>query len=238
MKRALLVALSALVLSVATTAQTPASRRQAAKPAAVAPAPFSIVEATIPEMRAAMEQGRVTSHELVVQSLDADRALRRDAQCGHDDQPRTRWPRPMRATANAGTARCAGRCTGSRSRSRTTSTPPTCRPRAARSPFEGLVPPYEATLDQEPARRRRHHHRQDRHDRAGQLGGRRPHADAGQLQRARRLRHEPVRPAAAIRARRPPTGGRARHRRIELRASAPPPVSGQPTSAPRRQGRS
>ena len=28
--------------------------------------------------------------------------------------------------------------------------------------FDGLVPPYEATLDEEPAGRRRHHHRQDR----------------------------------------------------------------------------
>src|SRR5436309_6946460 len=31
--------------------------------------PFTVVEATIPEMRAAMEQGRVTSHELVRQYL-------------------------------------------------------------------------------------------------------------------------------------------------------------------------
>ena len=30
---------------------------------------FSVVEATIPEMQRAMEQGRVTSHELVVQYL-------------------------------------------------------------------------------------------------------------------------------------------------------------------------
>lgn len=32
--------------------------------------PFTVVEATIPEMRAAMEQGRVTSHEIVRQYLD------------------------------------------------------------------------------------------------------------------------------------------------------------------------
>jgi amidase len=45
---------------------------QAKKPVtAPAPvAPFTIVEATIPEMRAAMEQGRVTSKELVRQSLE------------------------------------------------------------------------------------------------------------------------------------------------------------------------
>jgi amidase len=33
------------------------------------PRPFSVVEASIPEMRAAMEQGRITSHDLVVQYL-------------------------------------------------------------------------------------------------------------------------------------------------------------------------
>ncbi len=48
-------------------AQAPAQRGAAPKPPA--PPPFSVVEATIPEMRAAMEQGRVTSRELVVQSL-------------------------------------------------------------------------------------------------------------------------------------------------------------------------
>ena len=44
-------------------------------------------------------------------------------------------------------------------------------------------------------RGRRHHHREDRHDRAGQLGRRSADADAGQLQRHRRLRDEPVRSA-------------------------------------------
>ncbi len=45
---------------------------QSKKPAAPAApvAPFTIVEASIPEMRAAMEQGRVTSKELVRQSLE------------------------------------------------------------------------------------------------------------------------------------------------------------------------
>src|SRR5882762_10783599 len=43
------------------------------RPAAPAPAasaqPFSVVEATIPAMRTAMEQGRVTSREIVLQYL-------------------------------------------------------------------------------------------------------------------------------------------------------------------------
>src|SRR5437763_11676279 len=42
---------------------------QSRKTAAPAHAPFSIVEATIPEMRAAMEKGRVTSREIVRQYL-------------------------------------------------------------------------------------------------------------------------------------------------------------------------
>ncbi len=53
--------------TVALGAQAP--RRGAAPKAVPAAPPFSIVQATIPEMRAAMEQGRVTSRELVVQSL-------------------------------------------------------------------------------------------------------------------------------------------------------------------------
>jgi amidase len=46
------------------------SRRPSASPSAPAAArPFTVVEATIPEMRAAMEQARVTSRELVQQYL-------------------------------------------------------------------------------------------------------------------------------------------------------------------------
>jgi amidase len=56
------VALGALTVS----AQAP----RVAGPAARASAPFTVVEATIPGMRTAMEQGRVTSHELVRQYLE------------------------------------------------------------------------------------------------------------------------------------------------------------------------
>src|SRR5512140_3277372 len=68
MKRALLVivVLSAAVLGIR------AQGRQA-KPSKPAPAPaskpFTVVEATIPEMRTAMEQARVTSREIVTQYL-------------------------------------------------------------------------------------------------------------------------------------------------------------------------
>src|SRR5215467_11072192 len=52
----------ALIATIAVAAQTK-------KPAPPARKPFSVVEATIPEMRAAMEQGRVTSKEIVRQYL-------------------------------------------------------------------------------------------------------------------------------------------------------------------------
>ncbi len=53
------------------TGQLPAQQNQPGvqRVNASAARPFSLVEATIPEMRAAMEEGRVTSRELVVQSL-------------------------------------------------------------------------------------------------------------------------------------------------------------------------
>ncbi len=64
--------LAALLLTVALTALPQAKTKHAKSnrpsPAAAAPkpTPFNVVEASIPEMRAAMEQGRVTSHELVM----------------------------------------------------------------------------------------------------------------------------------------------------------------------------
>src|SRR3954469_6630171 len=64
MKRSL--AVLALGLAVATLSVAAQSRRAAAP---AAHASFTVVEATIPEMKAAMEQGRVTSHELVRQYL-------------------------------------------------------------------------------------------------------------------------------------------------------------------------
>jgi amidase len=45
------------------------SKKQKQLQAVAKPAPFQVFEATIPEMRTALEQGRVTSHELVMQYL-------------------------------------------------------------------------------------------------------------------------------------------------------------------------
>jgi len=57
------------VVAATVTLGAQAPRRGAPPKAPAARPPFSVVEATIPEMRTAMEQGRVTSRELVVQSL-------------------------------------------------------------------------------------------------------------------------------------------------------------------------
>ena len=57
------IALAAACAAAVLSAQ---SRKPAAAPP---PPPFTVVEATIPEMRAAMEQGRVTSKDLVRESL-------------------------------------------------------------------------------------------------------------------------------------------------------------------------
>ena len=61
---------NALLASVALTViMTLASCDNAGKPAAEALPPFSVVEATIPDMQKAMAEGRVTAEELVRQSL-------------------------------------------------------------------------------------------------------------------------------------------------------------------------
>src|SRR3974377_921675 len=54
------------VLSFAVQAQT---AKRSVEPPRPAPPPFNVVEASISEMRAALDSGRVTSRELVVQYL-------------------------------------------------------------------------------------------------------------------------------------------------------------------------
>ncbi len=145
MKRAFLLALAAAAISVATTAQTPAARGQAARPAAAAPAPFTVVEATIPEMRAALEQGRVTSRELVVQSLtriaiyektlNAVMTINRNALAEADARDRERKDGKVRGPLH-------GIPVALKDNIHTTDMPTTGGALA----FQGLVPPYEATL--------------------------------------------------------------------------------------------
>src|SRR5260370_25400664 len=64
MRGTLILATLAGILTVALSAQTP--RRAAAPPRAM---PFHIVEATIPQMRAAMAAGHLTSRAIVSQYL-------------------------------------------------------------------------------------------------------------------------------------------------------------------------
>jgi amidase len=59
---------AAVALAVATLITLGAQTKRAAAPAA-SRKPFTVVEATIPEMRTAMAQGRITSHDLVQQYL-------------------------------------------------------------------------------------------------------------------------------------------------------------------------
>src|SRR5260221_5980157 len=65
MKR--LVASAAAAVSIAALMTTLTA--QTRKPAAAAGKPFTVVEATIPEMQAALKSGRVTSREIVRQYL-------------------------------------------------------------------------------------------------------------------------------------------------------------------------
>ena len=62
--------------------------------------------------------------------------------------------------------------------------------------FANFIAAVRRDAHEEPARGRRDHHREDRADRARQLGRGRADADAGQLQRGRRLRVQSVRSAA------------------------------------------
>src|SRR5437762_2837775 len=117
--------------------------RRIAPPAGVKA--FSVVEATIPEMRAAMEQGRVTSHELVRQYL-ARVAMYEDKL----HAAITVNPRALDEADARDRDRAAGRTLGPlhgipialKDNIHTTDMPTTGGALA----FEGFVPPYEATL--------------------------------------------------------------------------------------------
>ncbi len=107
--------------------------------------PFSVVEASIPEMRAAMEQGRVTSRELVTQYLT------RIAM--YEDQLHaiiTVNPNALKVADERDRERAAGRIRGPlhgipvalKDNIHTTDMPTTGGALA----FDGYTPPYEATL--------------------------------------------------------------------------------------------
>ncbi|MCX6549640.1 MAG: amidase family protein [Acidobacteria bacterium] len=122
-----------------------AQGKRPSAPAAPPPPPFTIVEATIPEMRAALEQGRVTSKELVRQSLiriatyeeriNAVIAVNPKALDEADARDRERAEKKVRGPLH-------GIPIALKDNIHTTDMPTTGGALA----FEGLVPPYEATL--------------------------------------------------------------------------------------------
>ena len=111
----------------------------------IAATPFTVVEATIPEMRTAMEQGRVTSHELVLQyltriamyedRLHAAISVNRDALKEADERDRERAQGRIRGPLH-------GIPIALKDNMHTTNMPTTGGALA----FDGFVPPYEATL--------------------------------------------------------------------------------------------
>ncbi len=143
MARSPLLASAAAFASLSLAALVPPARGATA-PAAAQP-PFSVVEATIPQMRAAMEQGRVTSRELVIQSLmriatyeeslNAVIAVNPRALAEADARDRERREGKVRGPLH-------GIPIALKDNIHTTDMPTTGGALA----FEGFVPPYEATL--------------------------------------------------------------------------------------------
>ncbi len=177
---------------------------------------FSVVEATIPAMQAAMKQGRITSRELVRQylariatyedKLHAALTVNPHAIEEAEALDRERATRPHPRTA----ARHSDRAQGQHPNHQHAD-------HGRRARLRLICAALRSDAHEKSARGRRDHHRQDRHDRACQLGGGRAHAHARQLQRDRRIRHESLRSAprsAPGHLRRTP---RASNRRVELR---------------------
>src|SRR4051812_14249034 len=140
MKRSLILIAAAVgVATLSMSAQT----RKAAAP--VAHKSFTVVEATIPEMKAAMEQGRVTSRELVRQYL---------ARIGtYEDRLHaaiTVNPDALKIADERDRERAAGRSRGPLHgipiALKDNVHPPDMRTTGGALAFEDLAPPYEATI--------------------------------------------------------------------------------------------
>ncbi|MDO8836580.1 MAG: amidase family protein, partial [Vicinamibacterales bacterium] len=144
MKRIVSLCSALAVASITIAAQAPGAR-QAAGPAPAATPAFSVVEATIAEMRAALDQGRVTSRELVQQSLIRI-ALHEETL----NAVITVNPRALAEADARDRERREGRARGPlhgipmalKDNIHTTDMPTTGGALA----FDGLVPPYDATL--------------------------------------------------------------------------------------------
>jgi amidase len=160
--------LPAVVLSASTLAL---AAQKPAKPLAPAPMPFSVVEATIPEMRPRDGRRRVTSRELVTQYLHPHRDLR-----GPLNAVIAVNPDALEGSRRLDRERAAGKVRGPlhgipvalKDNIHTTDMPTTGGALA----FAGFTP-VRGDAHEEPARRGRDHPRQDRPDGARQLGRRR-----------------------------------------------------------------
>ena len=137
--------ITGVAAAIAAGALTLAAQTKRAAPASSARTPFTVVEATIPEMRTAMEQGRVTSRELVQQYL-----IRIATYEDRLHAAITVNPQALAIAAERDRERAQGRIRGPlhgipialKDNIHTTD----MRTTGGALAFEELVPPYEATL--------------------------------------------------------------------------------------------
>ncbi len=139
-----LLTLAALLLSTAAASGAPAERPAKNAPAPP-PKPFSVVEATIPEMRLALEQKRTTSREIVLQyltriaiyedQLNAAITVNKDALKEADERDRERAAGKLRGPLH-------GIPVALKDNIHTTQMPTTGGALA----FAGFTPGYEATI--------------------------------------------------------------------------------------------
>src|SRR5712691_2366766 len=145
MKHRPLLAAAALVAALITLSAQTRRANTTASTSAAARKPFTVVEATIPEMRTAMEQGRVTSRQLVQQYLvrSATFVIRLDAAT-------TVNPDALKIAEERDRERAQGKIRGPlhgvpvalKDNIHTTD----MRTTGGALAFEDLVPPYEATI--------------------------------------------------------------------------------------------
>src|SRR6185503_11692814 len=136
---------ASLAAVIAAGALTLAAQTKRAAPASAARHTFTVVEATIPEMRTAMEQGRLTSRELVQQYL-----IRIATYEDRLHAAITVNPQALALAAERDRERAQGRVRGPlhgipialKDNIHTTD----MRTTGGALAFEALVPPYEATL--------------------------------------------------------------------------------------------
>src|SRR6185503_8880080 len=136
---------ASLAAVIAAGALTLAAQTKRAAPASAARHTFTVVEATIPEMRTAMEQGRLTSRELVQQYL-----IRIATYEDRLHAAITVNPQALALAAERDRERAQGRVRGPlhgipialKDNVHTTN----MRTTGGALAFEFLVPPYEATL--------------------------------------------------------------------------------------------